>query len=1144
VRGSAERWKESVSLPRGGSPGQPYQYGDVYLGMVVGGDPTSFLRQSFLEVVFTPSSSGPNTTVTWSISAAVWGLHNSTAGGNCTASMTLVWNWSLWCIDNMLSSGGRLGPSGLPGGTWYNVTFDGVTGGSTGMWVWANDSTNSSGNFAFRLNATTTRGFAYEPFFNASCNDICFLNWSGAYGLGSGWDPCPIAPSGFAACDTYNQTVWTGSPPVQFGIPQYWVNASAGYSGEYQYFAPMSLSAQCSSSTIVPVASCNNYNAFGGTGFYPFYTWNGSLLNFGDQYPWTVNDLGGYYTEYIQTGAIQHDLVPLFLEKVTNDSRGGYLRPNTALNISAKVSDLGLVRSVVLAYTLNSGAPFTLPMTRLSGTAQRGVYNATVPAGVNGWINYTVTATNNASMTAATNTLTVYRGPLPVFGITVTTHPASCTNATVNGTQVVNGTIVRLNPGTYPISTTSCYSYRFHQWTTSPGLRVTAAGNISTNLTVSRAGTILANWTYVRPNVTVAFQTVPSACGTVVIDGTTINAGSVASVPYGLPATVSQPTGCAMESFAGWTFVGNFTLVGTNLLPGGNGTLAAHFIAPSSGSTLTFRTLPASCGGVLYRGVGYTDLTTLTVNSTPYPVAPAPCAHYGFLSFSTSGGATISNGNLTVTSAGTVTEQNYHLTEVVIQTVPAFCTMTFDGTRYGNGTVLVLQNNSTHVVSQNSCPGYYPFSITVTPGLSLFGDVLTVNSSGTVLGNWLSGSGSTQFLEFQTDPGNCGTISFGGGVWYNTNNTNVGQNATGPISANACANYGFVRWVTSPGVTVAHGFAYVNSSGSIEAVFRPIANIAIETTPSACGSVILNGVTYTSNGSAVLTEDFPYPVTPVPCDHFSFVGWSDTIGATVVNGTLYLATDAILTANFLPTPYNVSVRIDPGKCGSVYLGGVSETNGTNVTLSFGTYPLRAAPCLGNRLVGYNTTGGLTIVGSTVTVGANGTLTALYRPVPPSVVLGIPTSSFAGDVVSLTATVAVLVPPYTYNFSWTFGDGSTAVTPANFTSHTYAHPGTYHVSVVVHDPYARNASANQTIQVVPPSGASGFAIPVSTLAILALFAFAIVALLAVAYWRRRPPPAATTEEGGVPEAGEASDALYLPAGADRTGSPRSPSEDQA
>jgi len=117
---------------------------------------------------------------------------------------------------------------------------------------------------------------------------------------------------------------------------------------------------------VVPVANCPNYNSGGGTGFYPYFSWNGSQLNFGDDQSYTIDDFGGFYTEYIQTGPFVHDFVPTFIDKVSNDSRAGYLRPGLALNVSTSVSDLGTVQSVHLLYTLNSGTLTTLAMSRIS----------------------------------------------------------------------------------------------------------------------------------------------------------------------------------------------------------------------------------------------------------------------------------------------------------------------------------------------------------------------------------------------------------------------------------------------------------------------------------------------------------------------------------------------------------------------------------------------------------------------------------------------------------------------------------------------------------------------------------------------------------------------------------------------------------
>ncbi|HKV89892.1 MAG TPA: hypothetical protein VJQ43_01705, partial [Thermoplasmata archaeon] len=685
--GSGQRFHESVYLPHFGNPGPTSAYNDVFLGMVVAGDPGSIYRQSYLQLIFTPVGATPNSTGNWSVSIAVWALHNASAGGNCSNSQSLTWNNSFWCEKNMLQDGaGLAGPTGIPGGTWYNVTFTGIRGNTTnGMWVWANDSTNpvAANNVSVRLNASTDGGPVFEPYYDSSCADKCFLNWSfNSFGLGIGWDLCPTSFPLFAPCDSYNQTSWDGTPSVQFGIPQYFVNASAGWSGDYQLFAPMSGSAECSSTAVVSVAFCPDYNFGGGTGFYPFFSWNGSLLNFGDEYPWTVEDFGGEYTEYIQSGPYQKDFVPTFLDKLTDDSRAGFLHPGGSLNVTAAVSDLGKVVSASVRYTLNSGSATTIPMARTIGTAQRGTWLATIPVGPNGWINYTVNLTNNASEVVSNLVTHVFRGPLPVFQVQFITAPTSCTNVTVNGTRLSNGSTINVNPGTYPITSTSCYPYQFSRYSTTPGLRVLDLTGATGNLSIGAAGTVYATWVYVRPNVTVNFTTRPAGCGTVLINNKAISDGGNASLALGVPASLSQPSGCASESFAGWTVVGNITVSGNTIVAGSNGTLTANFINSLSGSSLTFYTVPSGCGAILYRGAGYTNGMSLTVNTTPYRVSPSACSHWGFANFSTTGGVSLTNGNLTVSSAGTLTEVNYVLTEVTVLTYPGTCTVQFDGVTY------------------------------------------------------------------------------------------------------------------------------------------------------------------------------------------------------------------------------------------------------------------------------------------------------------------------------------------------------------------------------------------------------------------------------------------------------------------------------
>ncbi len=81
--------------------------------------------------------------------------------------------------------------------------------------------------------------------------------------------------------------------------------------------------------------------------------------------------------------------------------------------------------------------------------------------------------------------------------------------------------------------------------------------------------------------------------------------------------------------------------------------------------------------------------------------------------------------------------------------------------------------------------------------------------------------------------------------------------------------------------------------------------------------------------------------------------------------------------------------------------------------------------------------------------------------PQVTVYADPTTAEAGHEVSFNATVSQGVSPYTY--SWNFGDAGTssAVAP----THTYASPGTYVASLLIHDSGGGNVTGNVTVDVI-------------------------------------------------------------------------------
>jgi hypothetical protein len=1118
VAGSGERWTIPVHLPANGpSAPQANAYYQFYLGMVVTGDPRSEWKQSYAAIVFTDAgNSGTGPQPKWTAGFHVFSLVNSTKylGGFCS-DLNFTWNQSYYCeLDDLTNTSGPT--LTFTAGDQLQATFAGATGGTGGLAMWLNDTTNTSRSGNITLNSATTGSYTFEPYYTTACADTCLLQWAMPMGLGWSFTFCPASSGPFATCDSYNETTWRGITPPEVGIPQYYTGGS--YSGDFYYFAPSSGSAVCNTNAAPGLfAQCYNFDTLGGTGYYPYFTFNGTDLDFGANWTWTTEDFGGATVELLTTGA-PNDIIPFFFYAVTNSSRGGFIPPSTGLTVATHLQDLGSIASASVTYQVNNGAPSTIPMTFANGTTSNANYTAVIPSGANGWVNYTVSATNGAGATKTTGAYHVQRGPLPKFSITTENALSNCgAGVRINGTLYANNAKASLTPGTYPILAHGCYPYVFTGWSLSKGLSVTPPGAVNGTLTVSASGTVGTNWVYVRPFDVIDVATNPTSCGSVTLNSTSYTDGQTASPlldsgPYPL-----EFVGCAGKSFAGWTVQGNLSITGSNvqaslwyLDPHGNGTVTANFVDTSSAVGLTFYTTPQSCGDVLFQGAGYATGQSIYVLSGGYELAPEPCAHWGFTNFTTFGAiypVQAPNGTFTVTvdGGGSITENNYLLTEVTFAVSPAGCgTVTWDGTVETPGTTIVVTNNSVHTVTASSCAGNYLFSITGTGGVHVVGNEATVNSSGTVTATSIPGT-PTQFIAFLTDPAQCGSITFAGVRYVNSNWTNVATGTVATILATPCGGYGFLKWQATQGITIAGSTAYLNQSGAITAIFRPITTLFLYTSPTSCGSIEVGGVRYPTNSTVQLTEYRSYALAALPCPGYGFVNWLNTTGALISDNTLSLSTGAVLTAVFAPVRYEVKVLITPATCGGVRLAGQVVGNGTTLGLAAGSYTITPSPCAGQHLVNWSLVGNLTVTNTTLTVNGSGSVGALYQPVAPSVVLYLAESSLSGSPVPFGATVQVPVPPYTYSYTWSFGDGSTVTTPVNFTDHTYASPGAYDVKVTITDPYNRTASASGTIQVVAPSASEVAALSQGAVIGIALAIVAVAAIVILGSRTRRPPP---------------------------------------
>lgn len=1118
VPSSGDNVRIPVHLPLSGNPGQSRTYGDFYIGMVVQGDPASVGGQSYAELAFIPHGVGG--LFTWQVSVAVWSLVLNTGcvrPDSFPAGLNLSYRNQFGCVTDRVNHTNGTTLETIPGGQWTNVTFIGSPTLASGpLSVYLNDSTNPAYSANYTFTAARTGSDEFRPAFATACPTSCILNWSTPFGLGVGVDLCEV----LGGCFSYNGTAQLGDPPVEVGSPEYWTGL--GYSGDYRYLGPASSTGACSGQAGVVPCDANAQ-----AGAYPFFSFNGSGLNFGAFWPWTTEDWGGAVFQFNAYGTINQE-TPLFLDQMTNSSRVGFVAPGTPLNVSVRLQDLGRVQTVNLSYAQPGSAAVNESMNLVSGTAANGFYNATIPAGPDGTVTYRVWATNGANAVVTlpqfgTPPATVNRTVIPSVRATLETAPPGCGGVSLaGGAFFPNGTNATVLAGYYGIRANGCYPYHFDRWQTTGGLSVQGSGS-SAVLAARANGTVAARFNYFRPFDSLSLAWNPSSCGVIDVNGSAYPAGTPANLAL-LDAGV-YPIGesaCSGYSFAGWTVTNrtNLSILGSGLTLNGNGTLTALFVPTATAALITFETDPSTCGGVLLRGVGYISGGSVNLPNGNYPILPDPCGGWGFAgNVSTSGSVSVAGDVLTVSGTGSVTYRYYKLTLVTVVTVPSSCGgILWDGLFVSNGAVLNVTNHTQHSLAASPCGGTYLEGYATSGGVSLAGTEVVVSGPGSIEAVFRAGS-PHYFVGFQTNPGTCGEVVFDGTAYTNSQYVTVPPGTVATISESSCGGYGFVGWSTSGGVHVVGSLAYINQSGAVAAIFHPLVQVVVYTSPASCGSVTISGQPFANNASGLFPEGATFPIVANPCPYQTLSTWQVSAGAAVANGTLTLSGASTITAVFVPAKYSVRLLVDSGGCGEVSLGSVAYGNNSTVSLTAGGYALAPNLCAGYQFERWVSTSNLTVTGSTsatLSVAGGGTLTLVGAAVPPSVALAAPPSAARGSSIVFVATVAVPVPPYNYRYNWTFGDGQGASVPSNTTSHVYTSTGTYLVEVTVVDPLGRTASAEANVTIVVPFAGPSFGLGTTGLLVLG-GAIAVVAVGAgvTAYRSRRaaarsPPPEETEE----------------------------------
>ena len=607
VVGSGSRWTVPIHLPaQGNDPangGLQDFVNNIYAGMVVTGDSRSLYNESYLQVVFTPASStGTFTSLTYNLSVSVLSFRvGSDTNGSCLPpfwGLNVSWNNLYACELEVLNGGqGVRLKTYVPEDQFYNITFNGAAKG--GIMVYANDSTNSSNSGSIALTKANV-GLNVTPMYSSSCEDLCYLNWSMPFGNGFGVGLAAIS----VADQSMNITnVQNTINPVEVGAARYFT--SGGYTGEFSNISIESASGGCSG--LQYTIDCGPLLSFQGTQ-YPYFQFNGTVIAIGSgqDYPWTTEDFNQYYQ--FESHGNPNDSVPFWLDELTNSSQAGFIGPDGPLTVTVRGQDFGTISSIELNYTQPGSSPGSVTMTRISGTASIGMYQATIPgAGTNnGLLSYYLLGTNHPGellrLPQRSGTyFTVQRGPIPKFGVQIFTAPSTCGTVTLNGTVYTNHETALLSAGYYSASAAPCYPYLFKQWVPT-GVAVNNTRSVPTTVEVKENGSLLVNWKYIRPLDSVGVQIATHDCGAVVLNGTTYTANTTALLLDSLKVTLSYAS-CAGNTFSGWVVTpsSNVTVLGGNpstfLTLHGNGTIVLTFVPSPQALALVLQVSPTGLRG-------------------------------------------------------------------------------------------------------------------------------------------------------------------------------------------------------------------------------------------------------------------------------------------------------------------------------------------------------------------------------------------------------------------------------------------------------------------------------------------------------------------------------------------------------------------
>jgi YVTN family beta-propeller protein len=369
--------------------------------------------------------------------------------------------------------------------------------------------------------------------------------------------------------------------------------------------------------------------------------------------------------------------------------------------------------------------------------------------------------------------------------------------------------------------------------------------------------------------------------------------------------------------------------------------------------------------------------------------------------------------------------------------------------------------------------------------------------SGAAMLTVTSGPPGMYTLTFFSHPDTC-PITFNGTSQSSGSSNSFLAGSFAAVAPFCNYHWTFDQWNTTGGVSVlsstqASTTATVSGAGTLTAyyVWAGPSPVTFYISPSQCGTIAINGSTYTSGSSANFMLG-AYDVSVNPCNFYVFKQWNSTGGILVASPTsgysgVTITGTATLTAwyvwsgvrNIAPR-YTVKFYDTPSACPLMF-NGSSQTNLTSVTFSAGNYSAFAPACQGYAFQTWDwgfghLSGASNFNPDTIWVFANGTVNVTYwvsttSQIPVSITLSSSASSVsAGDSVTLSPSILGGLAPFTC--VWSLNGTNTSRTGCGAASIPFDHPGTYEYQVWTTDGQAAIAGSNLVTLTVTPTSTTG------------------------------------------------------------------------